>query len=182
MQALSGIWNSIQSWLFPSLESELGELTDKQKRFVEVCELCDLPTHMGPYQYKGTGAPPQSRLSLFKCFIAKSVYNFPSTAVLIEYLKGCTNLRRLCGYESVSRIPSESTFSRAFAQFANGRLPQRVHEVMINTHYEDKLVGHISRDSAAIEAREKAAPKPPTTDERHPPPLPRKMAPLRWAD
>jgi len=169
MQALSGIWNSIQSWLFPSLESELDELTDKQKRFVEVCELCELQKHMGPYQYKGTGAPPRSRLALFKSFIAKAVYNFPTTVVLIEHLKGCTNLRRLCGYESVGEIPSESTFSRAFAQFSAGELPQRIHEAMIKTHYEDKLVGHISRDSAAIEAREKAAPKPPKS-----PKIPRK--------
>ena len=52
------------------------------------------------------------------------------------------------------RFPSESTFSRAFAEFP--RMPaSRVHEALIKKHHSEKLVGHISRDSTAVEAREK---------------------------
>ena len=36
MDGLSGVFNSIQRWLFPFLEEELGELNDKQKEFVWV--------------------------------------------------------------------------------------------------------------------------------------------------
>jgi hypothetical protein len=43
-------------------------------------------------------------------------------------------------------------------------LPGRLHEALIKRSYEDRLVGHLSRDSTAIEAREKpvktAAPAP----------------------
>jgi hypothetical protein len=34
-------------------------------------------------------------------------------------------------------------------------LPERVHEALIQTSYRHELVGHISRDSTVIEAREK---------------------------
>lgn len=38
--ALGGLWSSIQSWLFPMLEDEIGELDEKHRQFVAVCELC----------------------------------------------------------------------------------------------------------------------------------------------
>ena len=41
--ALGGLWNSIQSWLFPMLEDEIGELDAKHRQFVAVCELCAPP-------------------------------------------------------------------------------------------------------------------------------------------
>src|ERR1700674_4548289 len=74
-------------------------------------------------------------------------------------------LRRLCGWEHPGELPSEATFSRAFAEFASSALPARLHEALIKRSHEDRLVGHISRDATAIEAREKpvktAVPKPP---------------------
>jgi hypothetical protein len=54
--------------------------------------------------------------------------------VLIEYLRGCKNLRRLCGGEPRRDIPSESTFSRAFAEYAQWFLPQKIHEAMFEVH------------------------------------------------
>ena len=66
-------------------------------------------------------------------------------------------------------VPSESVFSRAFAEFADTQLPQRVHEALIRETHHDRLVGHLSRDSTAIEAREK-----PATKEKPPPPPKRK--------
>jgi hypothetical protein len=57
----------------------------------------------------------------------------------------------------VGEVPSESTFSRAFAAFAASALPSRLHEALIRETHADRLVGHISRDSTAIEAREKPA-------------------------
>ncbi len=70
-------------------------------------------------------------------------------------------LRRLCGWETLGEIPGESTFSRAFATFAEDQLPQHIHEAMIQARYGDKIAGHISRDATAIHGREKAARKEP---------------------
>ena len=70
------------------------------------------------------------------------------------------SLRRLCGWETRSEVPSESTFSRAFKEFSEAGLLQEIHEVMIKEHIgEEKLVGHISRDATAIKGREKSCRK-----------------------
>lgn len=154
---LSNIWNSIQNFLFPNFEEVLGELNDKQKEFVGVCELCDLEKHIVPYKWKSIGRKKCERLSLLKAFIAKAVYNFTTTRALIDYLQNCPALRRLCGWESIVEVPSESTFSRAFDEFAKGQLPEQIHEAMIKEHYGSKIAGHISRDSTSIDGREKPA-------------------------
>ena len=61
-------------------------------------------------------------------------------------------------------MPGESTFSRAFGEFAESRLPETVHKSTINNHMSDRLVGHISRDSSKIAAREKPTVKPAVKD------------------
>ncbi len=49
---------------------------------------------------------------------------------------------------------------------------QRVHEALINTHLAEQLIGHISRDSTAISAREKPIKKS-TGDSKKP--VPKKL-------
>jgi hypothetical protein len=121
---------------------------------------------MKAYRWRGLGRRKKSRLAMAKAFVAKSVYNLETTDMLITHLKGCKNIRRLCGWELSGQIPSPPTFSRVFNEFAMGELPQKIHETMIKKHYGQKLAGHISRDSTAIESREKpvkmpkASPKP----------------------
>ena len=155
MVTLSTLWNTIHGWLFPALEEELGELSEKQQEFIRVCELCDLEKHIAPYRWNHSGRKRKERLSLLKAFIAKAVHNFSTTRALIDYLANCPTLRRLCGWETLGELPSESTFSRAFAEFAEGQLPQQIHEAMITKHYSPKLAGHVSRDSTPIHGREK---------------------------
>jgi len=91
--------------------------------------------------------------------VAKMVYDMASTRVLIERLQSDRALRRLCGWERRDEVPGEWTFSRAFGEFATSRLPERVHEALIRKSYAAELVGHISRDSTAIVAREKPVKK-----------------------
>ena len=159
MASLGSLWNSIQSWLFPMLEDELGELDEQHREFVAVCEICDPQSHMDAYRWLGNGCPPNSRLAMFKAFIAKAVWDFPTTRDLIDAVRHRPTLRRLCGWEMLAKVPSESTFSRAFAAFAEDQLPQRIQEAMIQARYGDKIAGHISRDGTAIHGREKAAKK-----------------------
>lgn len=79
--------------------------------------------------------------------------------MLIERLQSDKNLRRLCGWENRKHIPSESTFSRAFAEFAQMALPTQVHDALIKKSLGDEIISHNSRDSTAIEAREKPVKK-----------------------
>jgi len=157
--ALSNIWHTIQSRLFPFLEDELGELDEQHRLFVAICEICHPRRHLANYRWIGNGCPPKDRLALWKAFIAKAVWDFPTTRDLIDALCHRPTLRRLCGWETIGAIPSEATFSRAFAVFAKDGLPQIIHQAMVKQHLGDKLVGHISRDATAIHAREHAVKK-----------------------
>jgi hypothetical protein len=100
------------------------------------------------------------RESIARSFVAKAVYGYPFTRTLIEALKTTPNLRRICGFEKVLAIPSDSTFSRAFAEFAESGLGDRVHEALVESVLKPHLMGHISRDSTTIKGREKPAKKP----------------------
>ena len=87
------------------------------------------------------------------------LYNMDTTRTLWERLRSDKNLRRICGWETQRSIPSEATFSRAFTEFAKTGLPQKVHEELIKSVYKGKIVLYNTRDSTAIEAREKPAVK-----------------------
>ncbi|HXF15332.1 MAG TPA: hypothetical protein VN517_19440 [Terriglobales bacterium] len=56
---------------------------------------------------------------------------------------------------------NQSTFSREFAEFAETELPQRLYEALIEATQKDRLIGHIARDSSAIESRERFPENPP---------------------
>ena len=106
MSPLFNIWHSIQHTLFPWLEQELDPLTEKEQEFVRVIELAEVQKHTGPYRWQGIGRKRDDRLVIVKAFVAKAVYNFPTTKVLIAYLHDSNNLRRLCGWESKGDIGS----------------------------------------------------------------------------
>ena len=113
-----------------------------------------------PYFRGQVGRPEEDRAALARAFIAKAVFDIPTTRGLIERLEVDGRLCRLCGWSGAGRLPSEATFSRAFSEFAESRLANRLHETLIARTMDGHLVEHISRDATAIEAREKAAPKP----------------------
>ena len=99
MSTLFDIWNTIQMQLFPWLEQELDPLSAKEREFVQVISLLDLPSHMKDFHWRGFGRKKKSRTNMAKAYVAKSVYKFEPTDILIEYLKNGKNIRRLCGWE-----------------------------------------------------------------------------------
>lgn len=153
-ETLSQTWWNIQSSLFPWLSEELGPLTEKQQELITTLELVRIEEFVfTPCGFPGR--PAQDRAAIARAFVAKMIYNLPTTRALLDRLATDKALRRLCGWECNNRVPDEWTFSRAFAEFADSRLAERVHEALIRKNYNGVLVGHISRDSTAIEAREK---------------------------
>jgi len=161
MELILHVWH-LQRQLLPVLEEELGPLGDKDRQFVRVVGLLPLGPFLEPYRWSGFGCPPKARAPIVHAFIAKAVYGLATTRALLDALGSRPTLRRLCGWESVGDLPSESTFSRAFADFSAGELTQKIHHAMVRKHLGAKLIGHISRDATAIEAREKPAPKAPS--------------------
>lgn len=158
MDKLSHMWERIQGVLFPFLEEMLGPMTDKEKRLVEILELVRIEDYV-PVRSKSKGRPISDRQPIGRAFVAKTFYNFGTTNALIEQLKTNANFRRICGFEHKRDIPDESTFSRAFSELARLKIPEIVHEELIKEHLSEKIVGHILRDSTAIESREKPAKK-----------------------
>ena len=158
MERVAHIWGTIQGYLFPYLEEELGPLTDKLKQLVSILEMARIESFIRTPHYK-RGRLPEKRHAIARAFVAKAVYNCASTRALIDQLKTSPSLRRICGFETSGSIPDESTFSRAFDEFSQGGLPKRVHEALIAKHQKEQLKCNLSRDSTAIAGNEKPAPK-----------------------
>jgi hypothetical protein len=162
MSFLSGAFNSIQKWLIPSLEDEIGVMGEKEREFVLAVELVNPAKYMPRYSNFGCmGRLRKNRLAIFKAFLAKSIFAFADTKSLLVALRSNPSLRRLCGWETVGEIPHASTFSRAFAEFAEDNLLTTALADAARRGLDGKLVGHVSRDGTMIEAREKAAPGKP---------------------
>jgi len=155
---LSQFWLTVQGGLFPWLAEEVGELSEKQKQLVAILELLKIESLLKS-NYGYAGRPQEDRRAIARAFVCKAVYNLETTRQLLERLASDATLRRLCGWERQSALPSEATFSRAFAEFAQSQLPERIHAAVIEKYETARLVGHISRDATAIEARERAAKK-----------------------
>jgi len=101
------------------------------------------------------GRSPRNRKQIARAFVAKAVYNMDTTRELIDRLKISPALRKICGWQKACDIPHESSFSRAFKEFSESGLTQIVHSRLIKQHMGDRIIGHISRDSTSIDAREK---------------------------
>ena len=188
-ETLTAYWLHIQEELLPWLDdTTCGPLSGHHRQLVSVLGMIRIEAFLAGW-HGLPGRPPCERAVLARAFIAKAVFNIPTTSLLIEMLSADKTLRRLCGWQRAGEVPSESTFSRAFAEFAASALPSRLHEALIQDTHSDRLVGHISRDSTAIEAREKPAksdkpaaePKPklkrgrPRKGELRPPPPPSRI-------
>jgi transposase len=151
---LSCTWRHIQSCLLPWLSEEVGPLTEAHRKLIATLEVLRVEAFVRSWPAL-PGRPPHDRAALARAFVAKAVMQIPTTVMLVERLQADRQLRRLCGWESAGQVPSEATFSRGFAEFARSALPGRVHEALIKRTHEERIVGHISRDATAIEAREK---------------------------
>ena len=155
-ERLTQFWKNIQEVMFPFAAEIDMELTGKLKEVATTLEMVQIERFLP--DYRGVGRPSKDRVALARSFVAKATLDLPTTEALIDRLKSDLSLRRLCGFSGSHRIPGSHLFSRAFAEFAEVRLAERCHEDLIQAHLGDQLIGHVSRDSTAIEARE----KPPT--------------------
>ena len=161
-ETISWLMGTLQRSLFPYFEECSGTpLTEKQKQLIQILEIVQVEKFVPKKAAnQWMGRKVREREAIARAFVAKKVYSYPTTCSLITALQETPNLRRICGFEKKSDIPSESTFSRAFQEFAASGLGDRVHHLLVETNLQSELLGHISRDSTAIAGREKPVPKP----------------------
>lgn len=158
IERLSWLKTKIQEELFPALEESFtGVFTKKQQQLVSILETIEIERYVSSPVYQWMGRKPKDRQAIARAFVAKAVYNFSTTRDLIEALHSMVNLRKICGYMKKQDIPSESTFSRAFEEFAKNQLGEKVHEALAGEYLREQIIGHISRDATAIEGNEKPA-------------------------
>ena len=156
-------FSALQGELIVLVEQDFAGLSPKLEQIIRAFEFTQIELTVyrdrGYAQGRGVGQPEADRCALACAFLAKAVLDLKTTRALMDRLQADSKLRRLCGFDLRHALPSESTFSRAFEEFATSELMQRVHARMIKDTLGDQLIGHISRDSTAIEARESIAKK-----------------------
>lgn len=165
-------WSHIQPTLFPWMHEELDPVTEKLEHLIHILDDLDIEAVVRT-PVRGPGAPLQDRSAIARAFVAKAVLNVPTTTALRERLQIDRPLLRICGWERRTDVPSESTFSRAFAEFAQDGAAERLHEALVTRRLGDRIVGHVSRDATEIEARERPAKKE-KEDSDAPPPAPKR--------
>jgi hypothetical protein len=142
---ISWLKTKIQVDLFPQVEECVRDpLTEKQKRLITTLEVMKVEGYVKSPEYQWMGRKLKDRYAIARAFVAKAVYDFNTTSGLIEALKSMPNLRRICGFDGSviveeregitvggtilrlkrkkTTLPSESTFSRAVAEFAESAL------------------------------------------------------------
>ena len=110
-------WGHVQSYLFPWMREEFDPCTEALERLIIVLDTIGLQAFVPPPS-GGRGRKPDDRRALARAFVAKAMLSLPTTTALLERLAIDKSLRRICGWETRREVPSEATFSRAFAEFA----------------------------------------------------------------
>jgi hypothetical protein len=160
MNSIARWWGHVQGLLFRGVEAGLEErVTEKHRQVMKVLEVVRVEEHVQEV-WRWCGRPRASRRAMARAFVAKAVYNDPTTVAFLERLRTDRNLCRICGWDHPGEVPSESTFSRAFEEFATSALGDAVHVALVEKFAQPLLVGHVARDSTEIVARERAAKKP----------------------
>jgi hypothetical protein len=177
-ETISWLKTKVQEDFFPFLQVCFADpITVKQKQLITILELVQMENHVKTPELQWMGRKLVDRYAIARAFVAKAVYRFPTTRALMEGLTTMPNLRSICGFSGngfrtvkkvrrengklivervrESTLPSEATFSRAFAQFAASELGARTLDAMVALHLSDQLIGHVSRDATAIHGNEK---------------------------
>lgn len=160
-ERVSWLMETVQQSLFPHLDECLPmPLTEQEQHLVKILELVKIEQYVtNKAGNQCMGRPLKEREAIARAFIAKAVLKYPYTSSLRNALRSAPNLRLICGFARRRDVPSEPTFSRAFAEYSKSGLGNVVHDALVKEHLAAELIGHVSRDSTAIVGREKPAKK-----------------------
>ena len=118
MDRIAAIWSRVNRSLFPRLKECLPSMTEAHVRLATALEVIRIEDHVPPAWIQWYGRKKSDRKALARALVAKVVHKMPTNKALVERLRVDRNLRALCGWENRGQVPDESTFSRAFAEFA----------------------------------------------------------------
>lgn len=149
--SLSPFWQARQR-VFVSILSELSPLVEPRHVYL-ACLLESLGIEGDVAVRSGRGRKARDLMALARGFVVKACLGSVDTKSFRHSLLQDEGLRALCGFWR--RVPSESTFSRAFASFARQGLGDVALSRLARRTFGDSVVMHVARDSTAIQARER---------------------------
>ena len=153
--------NLTQMELFQNIDESMGALSEDQATFIEHYAFIRRNVR-GLFPHTNlTGRPAASRESILKLFFMKAFLNLPTTKAARALVLCAYSWRRVCGFESTGEVPSESTLSRAFAEFSRINAIASIHSGLLKACVKETrtLLCNVSNDSTEIEAREHGVPK-----------------------
>lgn len=137
--------------------SELAPVPTARHAYIAtVLEAIQIECHLAVR--RGRGRIARTRSALARSFVVKAQIGSTDTKSFRESLLADDGLRAVCGFWR--EVPSESTFSRAFSEFALAGLGDLTLAKLAKATLGEAVVLDVSRDSTAITAREKALVKP----------------------
>jgi hypothetical protein len=122
--------------VFPFLEEEFGTLTEYHRNVAATLAIVRVEECIKDEYW--FGRPASSRKVLGRAFVAKAVSNAPTTSDFRNRILADSVLRRICGWEERGQVPSVSTFSRVFREFAESKLAGHVHKTLIDRTFSDQ--------------------------------------------
>lgn len=156
---VSSIFRYLNPYLPLFLEEQLPNMSPKHQNLLATLEFLELDKRLQDRIYAGVGRRPYSHIPVARAFFAKSIMQIQDTKHLWHALRTDGNLRRICGWDRVCDVPSESTLSRVFARLTATKELVILHEALTSRQYQDTVACHTAIDSTDIKAREKPAPK-----------------------
>ena len=95
-ETLTTYWLRVQLELLPWLDDTVGRLGERHQQLVSVLGLARIEAFV-PSVHGLPGRPASERAALARAFVAKAVFNFPTTVLLIEMLAADNTPRRRRG-------------------------------------------------------------------------------------
>jgi len=95
-ETLIGYWLHVQHELLPWLDDAVGPLGEHHRQLVGVLGLARIEAFVPSFAGL-PGRPLSERAALARAFMAKAVFNFPTTRLLLDMLATDKTLSRLCG-------------------------------------------------------------------------------------
>jgi hypothetical protein len=165
MASLPELFQYVQQSLFPRLDSTMDTpLTEEHEEIIWILSVLRVEKVVAdPWRWHRVGVLELDRRKLARAFVVKAWLGLEQTEDLRKRLKVDRTLRTLCGWQGSDKFPSSSTFSRAFAVFAHSGILDRLHALRVEEALADGVTLHICRDSTAVVARERQAPKAPAS-------------------
>ena len=158
-QRISTFLADLQQTLFPALAAVVpAPVTAEHERLASILEFVQVERDIpAPQTTARGGRPPLDRRKLARSYLSKAALGLSETEDLYHRLESDRTLRRLCGWEEGSGLPSLPTFSRAFAEFAAWQVLDRRHAELVITHLGDSITEHVGYDTTAIAVRERVS-------------------------